>query len=185
MTATAARRLAGLLVAAALAGCSSGSTAATAPDLPHGASEAPVAVTVPSGPETRPAWQRADDHATLTIPADLLFATDSADVGPGAAGVLGQVLAEVRAQPGALVLVEGHADSDGDAGHNQELSERRAAAVGDRLAAGGVEVSTITTKGWGEDQPAVAETDDAAKAANRRVVVTVTYSNAPSPGRTR
>jgi outer membrane protein OmpA-like peptidoglycan-associated protein len=173
---TAHRAFAALVVAAALGGCASRSTAPRNPDLAHGGSEAPVAVTVPSGPETLPTWERHEGRAVLVLPADLLFARDSADLGPAAIGVLDQVTDGIRAQldSTARVLVEGHADSDGDPGHNQELSERRAAAVGDWLSVSGVDPSAITTRGWGEARPAVEEFDEAGKAQNRRVVVTVT-----------
>ncbi|MGI8808864.1 MAG: OmpA family protein [Acidimicrobiales bacterium] len=96
--------------------------------------------------------------------------------GRAAVTVLAQVVAEVGARPAgdtARVLVEGYADSDGDVRHNQDLSERRAGAVATWLAANGVPAAAITTVGWGETKPAVEETDDATKAQNRRVVVTV------------
>jgi len=167
-----------IVAAGAVAGCSSASTtpAATNPDLRSRGLEAAVVVTTPDGAESLPTWRRQSGRATLVIPADLLFARDSSDLGPAAAEALGLVVDEVRSQlpSPTQVLVEGHADSDGDAGHNQDLSERRAAAVADRLIARGVDPSSITTAGWGEARPAVEETEAASQAANRRVVVTVT-----------
>jgi len=82
----------------------------------------------------------------------------------------------VRGQKGSIasVLIEGHADADGDADHNQELSELRATAVAVRLAADGLEPSTITTRGWGETRPVAQGTDEATKSQNRRVVITIT-----------
>jgi OOP family OmpA-OmpF porin len=173
-------RFAALAVAAAVAcagGCASSSSSEGVrnPDLADRGSEAPVAVTVPSGPETLPTWQRGDGQATLVVPADLLFATDEADLGPAAVTVLAQVLDEVAAAgSGANVLVEGFADGDGDAGHNQRLSEQRAAAVARWLAEHGVDPSAVTTAGWGETRPVAHENDEAGKSQNRRVVVTVT-----------
>ena len=165
----AAAVLAALAPLAVLAGCA---------PRPH-----PVAdpVLTPTGAETLPVWVRQADGAgsnatataTLTIPADLLFAKDSADLTAAAVTVLRQVLGEAG-RTGARTVVEGYADSDGDAAHNQVLSERRAAAVADWLVGSGVAPASITTRGWGETRPAVEETDEAAKARNRRVVVTVT-----------
>ena len=161
------KRLAAVCVVAAalLAACS-----------PHHHT-APDPVLEPTGAESLPTWERSTDAgtatATLTIPADLLFATDSAALSPAAVDLLGTVA--VEAQPAtARVHVEGFADSDGDAAHNQALSERRAEAVAQWLGANGVNPQAITTQGWGETRPAVPETDEAAKAKNRRVVVTVT-----------
>ncbi|MGH9280233.1 MAG: OmpA family protein [Acidimicrobiales bacterium] len=172
-----------LLASAALvlAGCSH-PQAARPPVLAPTGAEAAVAATVPGGPERLPTFQRREDGtATLVIPADVLFATDSAELGPAAATVLQQIVAEAR--PPATVLVEGFADGDGEAAYNQALSERRAASVAAWLTANGVQPSAVTTRGWGETRPAVPEVDDggvqatqaeAAKAQNRRVVVTVT-----------
>lgn len=171
-----------LLVAAALAsGCGRHSAAGRDPDLrPHG-EEPTVAVTVATGPETMPTWQRAGGRSALAIPADLLFATDSADLGPAAVDVLARVLDEVDV--GAQVLVEGHADGDGDPAHNQQLSEGRASAVGAWFADHGVAPSAITTRGWGETRPVAEEKDETDKSENRRVVITVTFSE--RAGRTR
>ncbi len=163
-----------MLAVAVLAGCTSRSTAGPDPDLRPLGDEPAVAVSVPDGPETLPTWQRQEGRATLTIPADLLFAKDSADLGPTAVEVLGRVVDEVTAD--AKVLVEGHADGDGDEGHNQELSERRAATVGAWLADHGIDPSAITTRGWGESRPVADEKDDTAKSENRRVVITVMFS---------
>ena len=166
------------LLAIMLAGCA---------PKPH---HVPDPVLEPTGAETLPTWARhtetatATATATLTIPADLLFAPDSADLSPAARTVLQQILTEARPAT-ARTLVEGYADSDGDATHNQLLSERRATAVAAWLTANGVAPASITTRGWGETRPAVEETDDAAKAKNRRVVVTITSTpGTTSPGTT-
>ena len=137
--------------------------------------QAPDPVLRPTGAETLPTWVRNPEaaSATLIIPGDLLFATDSADLSDAAQSVLQRVLEEARPAT-ARTLVEGYADSDGDAAHNQILSEERANAVAAWLTAHGIPATSITTRGWGETRPAVAEIDAAAKAQNRRVVVTVT-----------
>ena len=157
------KRLALLLLAVLLAACG---------PHPHHVADP---VLEPTGAETVPTWVRQPETGTtvLTIPADLLFAVDSADLTDAARTVLQQVLDEARPAQ-ARTLVEGYADSDGDAAHNQVLSERRATAVAQWLTANGVAPTSITTRGWGETRPAVAETDDATKGQNRRVVVTVT-----------
>lgn len=176
-TAAAVAAVAAIVFAVAVGDCSSHPAVSPDPALRNTGAEAPPAVTVATGAETLPDWKRAaDGTSTLTIPADLVFAKDSADLNPAAVGALAKVVAEVQDHPagaGAHVLVEGHADSDGDARHNQELSERRAAAVASWLGAHGVRFADITAVGWGENRPAVAGIDEAAKARNRRVVITV------------
>lgn len=172
---TAARWMAPAVAAVLCVACAGEPKPAADPALRATGSESSVAVTVPAGHESIPQFVRTPEgSATLAIPSDLLFATDSADVGPAAEQVLAQVVDEVRRRGGPVpVLVEGYADADGAEAHNQALSERRATAVAGWLAAHGVPPDTLTTRGWGESRPAVAGDTDEAKAANRRVVVTV------------
>jgi outer membrane protein OmpA-like peptidoglycan-associated protein len=181
------KRLLTLLALATLVACGSPGTAGHQPVLRSNGTESPVAVTVAGGSETLPVWQRAQGgsgEATLVVPADLLFARDSSTLSPAAATVLQLVVAELV--PGGHVLVEGHADSDGEASYNRALSERRAQAVADWLGANAaVPRSAIEIKGWGEDRPAVDGFDEAAKAQNRRVVVTVTPAPASPVGAVR
>lgn len=67
---------------------------------------------------------------------------------------------------GLRFAVEGHTDATGPAAHNQALSERRAAAVVDYLAAHGVENARLNAQGFGETRPRTANPD---APANRRV----------------
>ena len=178
--------LVALTIVVCIPACSAGPEP-DGPNLQATGSEAAVAVTVPGGAEALPSWVRrpadasgptgesAVEQATLTVPSDLLFATDSADLAPASVPVLAQVAAEFESRPAgsARIQVEGHADSDGEAAYNQLLSERRASAVADWLAAHGVPRSALTAVGLGESRPAVPEDNEAAKAANRRVVITV------------
>ncbi|WP_432495410.1 OmpA family protein [Kineococcus auxinigenes] len=115
---------------------------------------------------------------SITLGTDVLFAFGSARLPPGAGDLLAGVVARLRQVEPAAVLVEGHTDGIGDAGANQVLSEQRAAAVAAALAAdaGGVRVEQ---RGAGETQPLRPETtpagddDPAARAANRRVTITL------------
>lgn len=69
------------------------------------------------------------------------------------------------------VRLDGHTDSRGDAGYNQDLSERRARSAGSYLIERhGIAPSRIQTRGMGERQPLTPSSPEAA--VNRRVVVT-------------
>ena len=84
----------------------------------------------------------------------------------------------------------GHTDDIADDAHNQTLSENRAGAVKDRLSQlADLGKWQITTTGKGETEPAINDTTDEARAANRRVVITITptsgtTSPAPPPSAT-
>ena len=65
--------------------------------------------------------------------------------------------------------IEGHTDSDGEKARNQELSEKRAAAVKDALVERGIESSRLKTKGYGESKPVDSNSTPEGKANNRSV----------------
>lgn len=76
----------------------------------------------------------------------------------------------VQAQlPRKKVLVVGHTDSTGPAELNQKLSEQRARAVGEILAAAGVAKSDIYYQGAGASRPIASNTTEQGRADNRRV----------------
>lgn len=104
------------------------------------------------------------------------FATGSAKLLPAAGETLKAVASAMKANPKVEVEVGGHTDSVGEEARNQGLSERRAKAVKDFLVKEGVDADRLSTKGYGESQP--ADTNDTAegRANNRRVAFKVTDS---------
>ena len=71
--------------------------------------------------------------------------------------------------PTARVRLEGHTDERGSREYNIGLGERRAQTVRRALLVQGVAEAQITTVSYGEERPAVAGSDEAAYAQNRRV----------------
>ncbi len=69
------------------------------------------------------------------------------------------------------VVVHGHTCSIGSNGYNQGLSERRAQEVVKYLVMKGVNNAFIGSKGFGETQPAVPNTNSANRAKNRRAEI--------------
>ena len=65
----------------------------------------------------------------------------------------------------------GHTDSVGDEAYNMKLSERRAQAVVDYLAAKGVAQGRIKAIGMGESKPIATNETEAGRAENRRVTI--------------
>jgi flagellar motor protein MotB len=57
-----------------------------------------------------------------------VFDVDKAALKPAAQAALRKLALVLRSYPNAAVAVGGHTSSEGDPGHNQKLSERRAAA---------------------------------------------------------
>ena len=69
--------------------------------------------------------------------------------------------------------MQGHTDSEGDAGRNLTLSEDRAGAVLDALVALGVPVADLTAAGYGEADLILGADGEEDPAASRRVVFAV------------
>jgi outer membrane protein OmpA-like peptidoglycan-associated protein len=113
------------------------------------------------------------DSLIVNLPQDILFAVDSFAVRPDLRNDLQAVAANLRQYPASTIQVVGHTDSDGDAGYNQELSERRASAVAGVLLDAGVPAQRIRTLGLGESQPVASNLNAAGKAQNRRVEIVI------------
>ena len=75
----------------------------------------------------------------------------------------------LKANPGAVVTVEGHTDSVASAEYNERLGLRRAETVADLLIDMGVSAPQIVTVSYGEERPANDGSDKKAQALNRRV----------------
>jgi outer membrane protein OmpA-like peptidoglycan-associated protein len=98
------------------------------------------------------------------------FATGSADVAPASTPTLDQIAVLLQQQPTWKITIEGHTDSIGGAAYNQDLSNRRAAAVKDTLVARyKIESGRLSTAGFGLTHPIETNTTLAGRARNRRV----------------
>ncbi|WP_420005043.1 OmpA family protein [Arenibacterium sp. LLYu02] len=113
------------------------------------------------------------DRLVVSLPNDLTFATDSATVSSAVRSDLRKVAGSLQRYPGSIVQVIGHTDSDGAAAYNYSLSERRANAVADEIAAGGVSYDRMRIIGRGEDQPVASNLTPEGKARNRRVEIVI------------
>ena len=113
------------------------------------------------------------DRLIVTLPQDILFATDSTNVQAGMQSDLAALARNVNVYSQSTLQIIGHTDSDGDAAYNQQLSEGRARAVANVLIANGVPNGRIQTVGRGESQPVASNLNAAGKAQNRRVEIVI------------
>ena len=97
------------------------------------------------------------------------FATDKAEILPDSRPQIDQVVALLKDDPALELSINGHTDNTGDASHNQQLSEARAAAVVAALEAGGIDGSRLQAKGFGQTEPVADNATEDGKARNRRV----------------
>lgn len=97
------------------------------------------------------------------------FNFDKYDLTVNAKVILDQVADALIAAKTIKVEIGGHTDSKGSDAYNAKLSDRRARAVLDYLAARGVDAGRMTSKGYGESQPIDTNETDAGREVNRRV----------------
>jgi outer membrane protein OmpA-like peptidoglycan-associated protein/opacity protein-like surface antigen len=105
-------------------------------------------------------------------PFIVYFGWDEDDLTDQARNTLNEVVAASRAGGQSQIVLAGHADRSGSAGYNVGLSQRRANAVRDYLAANGIGAGSVTTQAFGESRPAVETADGVREPQNRRVEIT-------------
>ena len=96
------------------------------------------------------------------------FDFDSAELTVSARSTLNRQAAFLSLNPGLMIVIEGHADERGTREYNLALGDRRATAVRDYLVAKGINSARVRTVSYGKERPAVAGSDEAAWAKNRR-----------------
>jgi outer membrane protein OmpA-like peptidoglycan-associated protein len=115
---------------------------------------------------------------SFRLPSDVLFAFGSATLSPGADGAIDSLAKQITATSGT-VTIGGYTDAIGSDADNQKLSEARAAAVQQAIAAKLGPDFTYQTVGFGETHPVAPNTkpdgsdNPEGRAQNRRVELTV------------
>ncbi len=116
-------------------------------------------------------------YLTVTLPQDILFAVDSASLRPDLRRDLQTVSRNLIEYPNSQIEVIGHTDNTGASAYNQDLSERRAAAVASELTANGVPFNRVSSYGRGETQPLASNLTPQGQAQNRRVEIIIRPTN--------
>ncbi len=75
----------------------------------------------------------------------------------------------LAARAGLAIEVQGHTDNVGQDAYNATLSQARAQAVLDWLAANGIAAGRLEAQGYGKSRPVADNASDAGRAMNRRV----------------
>jgi len=120
--------------------------------------------------ESTPDFSKVLMSSGRYVTRGILFDTDSDRIKPESAPVIRLIAKGLEANPALNILIEGHTDSTGDAGHNLDLSKRRAEALKAVLAAQfKIDASRLTTAGLGATKPVDTNDTPQGRAQNRRV----------------
>jgi outer membrane protein OmpA-like peptidoglycan-associated protein len=116
---------------------------------------------------------RVGDNIVLNMPSNITFETDRAEVKPGFHDTLDSVAIVLQEFDKTHIKIDGHTDSDGSNGYNEDLSQRRAASVAHYLSAHHLNPKRFSVDGLGESQPIASNDSAAGKAQNRRVEIQI------------
>lgn len=129
---------------------------------------APVAATPEPTPEP--------EVRTITVRINVEFEFDKAVVRSIYGDELESVANAMKAHDDIDLVLEGHTDSVGADSYNQDLSERRAAAVKAKLSQDyGIPAERIRSVGYGESRPIASNDTAEGRQRNRRVVGELSY----------
>ncbi len=104
----------------------------------------------------------------------IYFVRSRAEIKPESFAALDKLATILKEYPELQIVIEGHTDNVGRPQDLQRLSEQRALAVKDYLVAQGIRPNRIATIGYGASKPVTDNSDEAARARNRRVEVRIT-----------
>jgi outer membrane protein OmpA-like peptidoglycan-associated protein len=120
--------------------------------------------------------ERVGEGIKLTFDSQLLFDFGKTNLLESNKQTLENFAETLKQNQDTDLLIVGHTDNVGSNAFNQFLSENRAAAVSNHLAANGVSNSRLRIKGMGETQPVASNSTEGNRAQNRRVEIAI-YAN--------
>lgn len=124
---------------------------------------------------TQTRTRSTDASETIALSSDVLFRPDSAELDSKAKAVISSAVERLERHKAGPVTVTGFTDDVRSAAHNQALSVKRAKAVAERLGSGiDTKQYPLTVRGRGEAEPVASNDDDAGRAMNRRVELSIT-----------
>jgi peptidoglycan-associated lipoprotein len=101
----------------------------------------------------------------------IYFEFDSSQVRPEYRPIIEAHARYLQQNPNIVSILEGHADEQGSREYNVALGSRRAETVRQLMSVYGISNQQLHTLSYGEERPAVAGSDEASYAQNRRVEI--------------
>ncbi|MDB3891501.1 peptidoglycan-associated lipoprotein Pal [Alphaproteobacteria bacterium] len=159
-----------------LAACETASQTDTATSGDSSASSTTASSSANSSTGTAGSAESAEAKAKAALAEvgnTVYFDFDSSALSASGTAMLGRQAAFLKANPSITVTIEGHADERGTREYNLALGDRRASAARDYLIAQGINAARVRTVSYGKERPAMAGSNNAAWAKNRRAATVI------------
>lgn len=131
--------------------------------------KAPEPAPQPKQEEPAPSPEKPDFNFS-----NIQFEFNSVVLKTGSYQILEKASREMKKDPSAKFVLNGHSSAEGSTEHNMSLSVDRANAVKTYLVNSGIDAANLSIKGFGETKPLVPNTTEEGRAVNRRVEIKVT-----------
>ncbi len=122
-----------------------------------------------------PEIEEEDVKKITKIASKIFFETNSDKLKVASLAQLDELTSILKKYEASNLLIEGHADSQGDDAYNLELSQKRTESVKNYLMEQGILESRLTGKGFGESVPIADNGTSTGRAKNRRVELKTSY----------
>jgi len=134
-----------------------------------------VAAPPPPAPPPQPEKQVKIRDNRIELGQKIQFALDKSEILPASFALMDELAKTIQENPQVQkVSIEGHASDEGEEQYNLLLSKARAEAVRLYLVAKGVSAERLSSTGYGETKPLVANDSEAGREKNRRVEFHIT-----------
>jgi outer membrane protein OmpA-like peptidoglycan-associated protein len=97
------------------------------------------------------------------------FDSGKATIKPESNDIIDEIATALKSRPQLKVKLEGHTDNVGNASANKTLSDDRAKAVMNAIAAKGIDKARLSAEGFGLEKPIADNNTEAGRGKNRRV----------------
>jgi OmpA-OmpF porin, OOP family len=123
----------------------------------------------------------ADDISAALTKGKITFPPGSAEIDGQTVVIMDELAKILEDCASAQMEIAGYTDSQGSEEGNRALSQARAEAVLLALQGRGVEISNITAKGYGEENPIADNATEEGREANRRIEFSLLGLPTPAP----
>lgn len=111
----------------------------------------------------------------VPVIADLHFVFDTTELTSESENRLTGIVAQLARMPLVTIEIFAHTDGKGTPAYNNDLSQRRAQMIRDRLVRAGFDPSRVKAYGRGNQEPIADNDSEEGRALNRRVVLRVAH----------